>query len=55
MQFQKPEAESCKGTTRGADDYFSAPIASTDGTFCCVERIVLRLAGATPTDPDPAP
>lgn len=55
MEFAKPEAESCEAVTRGADDYFSAPIASTDGTRCCVERIVLRLSGASPSTTDPRP
>jgi hypothetical protein len=53
MTFAKPEAKACQPTARGADDYFSAPVASTDGLRCCVSRIVLRVQGATHTTMDP--
>lgn len=55
MTFEKPEAKACQPNTRGANDYFSTPIASSDGLRCCVARIVLRVQGATPTTMDPAP
>lgn len=55
MDFAKAEPGACKGSARGSDDYFSGPVASTDGVHCCVDRIVLRLSGAKPTTMDPAP
>jgi hypothetical protein len=53
LTFEKPEAKACQPSARGADDYFSAPVASADGLRCCTDRIVLRVAGAKHTLMDP--
>lgn len=53
MTFEKSEAKACQPNARGADDYFSTPIASSDGLKCCVARIVLRMQGAMHTTMDP--
>lgn len=55
IEFEKAAPAACKASARGADDYFSAPVASTDGMRCCVDRIVLRVAGAKATGMDPPP
>jgi hypothetical protein len=55
MTFAKPEAKACQPNTRGANDYFSSPIASSDGLRCCVARLVLRAQGVAATTMDPPP
>jgi hypothetical protein len=42
----------CQPSTRGQDDYFSAPQTSTDGKTCCVSKIILRAKGVAATTPN---
>jgi hypothetical protein len=55
ITFEKPEPEACQPNTRGANDYFSAPVTSADGLRCCVARLVLRASGVAATTMDPPP
>ena len=55
ITFAEPEPEACQPVTRGTNDYFSAPIASSDGFRCCVARLVLRAQGVAATTMDPPP
>ena len=55
ITFEKPEPEACQPTARGTNDYFSAPISSSDGLRCCVARLVLRARGVAATTTDPPP
>jgi hypothetical protein len=47
------EPEACTPDAFGPNDYYSAPLASMDGTKCCLERIVLREMGVPATTMDP--
>ena len=47
------EPEACTPDSFGPNDYYSAPVASKDGTKCCLERIVLREMGVAATTMDP--
>jgi hypothetical protein len=53
ITLEKPEPKACQPTARGANDYFSTPIASADGLKCCIARLVLRAAGVPATTKDP--
>ena len=53
MTLATPEPEACTPDSFGPNDYYSAPLASMDGTKCCLERIVLREMGVTATTMDP--
>jgi hypothetical protein len=53
MEFAKPEPKACQPSSRGTTDYFSTPIASSDGLRCCVARLVLRAQGVAATTKDP--
>lgn len=53
MTLATPEPEACQPDSYGPEDYFSAPLASADGTRCCIERIVLREEGVPATTMDP--
>jgi hypothetical protein len=53
LTFAKSEPKACQPTTRGTNDYFSTPIASSDGLRCCVARLVLRAQGVAATTMDP--
>jgi len=55
ITFEEPEPEACQPSTRGTNDYFSAPIASSDGLRCCVARLVLREQNVAATTTDPPP
>jgi hypothetical protein len=41
LTFEMPVA-SCQPTQAGANDYFSAPVRSSDGLYCCYDKIILR-------------
>ncbi|MBN1653571.1 MAG: hypothetical protein JXA30_07320 [Deltaproteobacteria bacterium] len=41
LTFEKP-VSSCQPTQAGANDYFSAPVRSSDGLHCCYDKIILR-------------
>jgi hypothetical protein len=47
------EPEACQPDSFGPNDYYSAPLISTDGVKCCFERMVLREDGVPPTTKDP--
>ncbi|HKU43122.1 MAG TPA: hypothetical protein VJR89_33410, partial [Polyangiales bacterium] len=53
LTLAKSEPESCTPDAFGPMDYYSAPLASKDGTKCCIERIVLREMGVPATTMDP--
>ncbi len=55
ITLAEPEPDGCQPSTRGTNDYFSAPIASSDGLRCCIARLVLREQGVDATTMDPAP
>jgi hypothetical protein len=42
----------CQPSTRGQDDYFSAPEISADGKTCCVSKLILRAQGVAATTPN---
>ncbi len=46
------DSEACQPSTRGQDDYFSAPQWSADGKSCCVSKIILRAQGVAATTPN---
>lgn len=47
-----PDSKFCTPSVRGTTDFFSAPKASTDGTKCCVAKIILRAQGVAATGPN---
>jgi hypothetical protein len=53
LTFATPDPEACTPDSFGPNDYYSAPLASMDGTKCCLERIVLRESGVPATSMDP--
>ncbi|MGA2451375.1 MAG: hypothetical protein ABTD50_22185 [Polyangiaceae bacterium] len=52
LTLSSPQTSSCQPSVRGLDDYFSAPMASSDGLECCISRIVLRAQGVAATTPN---
>jgi hypothetical protein len=42
----------CQPSTRGQNDYFSAPMSSPDGKTCCISKIILRAPGVAATTPN---
>jgi hypothetical protein len=46
------DSKFCTPSVRGTTDFFSAPMASTDGTKCCVSKIILRAQGVAATGPN---
>jgi hypothetical protein len=44
LTFASP-VTSCQPSQRGPNDYFSAPIRSSDGKSCCYDKIILRAKG----------
>jgi hypothetical protein len=42
-------ATACQPSTRGQNDYFSAPVSSPDGKTCCISKIILRAPGVAAT------
>jgi hypothetical protein len=47
------DSKFCTPSVRGTNDFFSAPKASTDGTKCCVSKIILRAQGVAATLAEP--
>jgi hypothetical protein len=45
ITFAEAEPAACQPALRGKNDFFSNPHASTDGTECSFDRIVLRAQG----------
>jgi hypothetical protein len=52
LTFAGPQPMLCQPTARGASDYFAAPVASMDGTKCCISRIILRAQGVPASSPN---
>jgi len=52
ITFASADPTACQPSVRGQTDYFSTPMASSDGTKCCVSRIILRAQGVAATTPD---
>ncbi len=48
ISFASP-ATSCQPSQRGTNDYFAAPVRSTDGLHCCFPKITLRARGVPAT------
>lgn len=46
------QPSACQPETRGTNDYFSAPEASSDGLHCCIQKLILRAQGVAATSPD---
>lgn len=46
------DGAACQPSTRGQNDYFSAPQSSTDGKTCCISKIILRAPGVAATTPN---
>jgi hypothetical protein len=46
------DGTACQPSTRGQNDYFSAPQSSTDGKTCCISKIILRAPGVAATTPN---
>jgi hypothetical protein len=52
LTFAEPDPMACQPSKRGAQDYFTAPVLSQDGTKCCIAKIVLRAQGVPATTPN---
>jgi hypothetical protein len=52
LTFAAPDPSACQPNTRGTNDYFATPLVSTDGTQCCISRIILRAQGVPATTPN---
>lgn len=52
LTFADPDPMACQPSGRGANDYFTAPQSSQDGTKCCIAKIVLRARGVPATTPN---
>ena len=55
ITFEKSAPAACQPSARGTNDYYSTPIASSDGLRCCIARLVLRARGVDATTMDPKP
>ena len=51
LTFATP-VTSCQPNTRGPNDYFSPPQASSDGLHCCISKVILRAKGVAATTPN---
>jgi hypothetical protein len=51
LTFASP-VTSCQPSTRGVNDYFSAPEISSDGLHCCFSKLILRAQGVAATTPN---
>ena len=49
LTFAASDPKACQPNVRGTNDYFAAPQSSTDGTKCCVSRMILRAQGVPAT------
>ncbi len=52
LTFADPDPSACQPSSFGINDYYSAPVTSTDGTSCCISKIILRANGVAPTSPN---
>jgi hypothetical protein len=52
LTFASSQPSACQPETRGTNDYFSAPEASSDGLHCCIQKLILRAQGVAATSPD---
>jgi hypothetical protein len=52
ITMASPDPDACQPSLRGQTDYFAPPRVSTDGTRCCVSKIILRASGVAPTTPN---
>lgn len=52
LTFADSDSSACQPSSFGANDYYSAPVTSTDGKSCCVSKIILRANGVAPTSPN---
>ena len=52
LTFADSDPSACQPSSFGTNDYYSAPVTSTDGKSCCVSKIVLRANGVSPTSPN---
>ncbi len=52
LTFADPDPSACQPSSFGIDDYYSAPVTSTDGKACCISKIILRAKGVPPTSPN---
>lgn len=52
LTLSSRQTSSCQPSVRGLNDYFSVPMASSDGLECCISRIVLRAQGVAATTPN---
>jgi hypothetical protein len=52
ITLASPEPQSCQPSSRGVNDFFSTPFASSDGLRCCIARMALRAQGVLATTKD---
>ncbi len=52
LTFADADPSACQPSSFGTNDYYSAPVTSTDGTSCCVSKIILRANSVAPTSPN---
>ncbi len=52
LTFATPRTSVCQPLVRGANDSYSAPRLSKDGSRCCVSRMTLRAQGVPPSTSD---
>lgn len=52
LTFADADPSACQPSSFGTNDYYSAPVTSTDGTSCCISKIILRANGVPPTSPN---
>jgi hypothetical protein len=52
VKFSGSMPNACVPTSRGSDDYFSPPRASSDGKTCCLSKLILRASGVPASSPN---
>jgi hypothetical protein len=52
IKFAKPAPQSCVPRSAGANDYVSPVRVSSDGTTCCISKVILRASGVPATSPN---
>jgi hypothetical protein len=52
LTFADSDPSACQPSSFGTNDYYSAPVTSTDGKACCISKIILRANGVAPTSPN---
>jgi hypothetical protein len=53
LSMDSADPDACQPVLLGTSDFASQPRVSSDGKFCCIDRIVLRAPGVTATTMDP--